>query len=479
MLEWAAVTTQKARTIYTITLLFIDAGLIVVSFVLAYWLRAAIPWPSPLANQSSLGQYAGLMAVQVLSIVTVLFFYRQYYIPRATSRVDQFYATFAAVSIGMMMAVAISTFIFKNNVFEVDYSRAMIIYAWVLTIVFITVGRWIHQLLRDWLRDHGWGRDRLLVVGTGEIARAILQRIQWSPQLGYDLVGLVNGEEDVRTILDVPVIGTVEELPTLIDRLHIDEVMIAVPEKGHREVMRIISYCDRERVSIKVFPDIFQFIATEVTIDDLGGLPLLSVRDFALRGYLLIFKRLLDMLGAVVGLILLSPLMLLVALAIKLESPGPVFFVQERMGLDGRPFRMIKFRSMRNDAERDGPGWTTRNDPRQTRMGTFLRKIDVDELPQFINVLLGEMSLVGPRPEQPYYVRIFREQVPRYMERHREKAGMTGWAQVNGLRGDTSINERTKFDIWYSENWSILLDIKILVRTIWHIVTRASAQFQR
>jgi exopolysaccharide biosynthesis polyprenyl glycosylphosphotransferase len=175
-----------------------------------------------------------------------------------------------------------------------------------------------------------------------------------------------------------------------------------------------------------------------------------------------------------VGLIFLSPILLLVAIAIKLESPGPVFFVQERMGLDGKPFPVIKFRSMRSDAEKDGPGWTVSNDPRQTRLGTFLRKIDVDEMPQLINVLLGEMSLVGPRPEQPYYVNMFRQNVPRYMERHREKAGMTGWAQVNGLRGDTSIVERTKYDLWYSENWSILLDIKILLRTVWQVISRAA-----
>jgi len=165
-------------------------------------------------------------------------------------------------------------------------------------------------------------------------------------------------------------------------------------------------------------------------------------------------------------------LMLLVAVAIKLESPGPVFFVQQRMGLDGKPFMMLKFRSMRRDAEKDGPGWTTENDPRQTKLGSFLRKIEVDELPNLINVLIGEMSLVGPRPEQAHYVEQFRKIVPRYMDRHREKGGMTGWAQVNGLRGDTSITERTKYDLWYSENWSILLDIKILLRTVWQIFER-------
>ncbi|MCB0031954.1 MAG: exopolysaccharide biosynthesis polyprenyl glycosylphosphotransferase, partial [Anaerolineales bacterium] len=213
-------------------------------------------------------------------------------------------------------------------------------------------------------------------------------------------------------------------------------------------------------------------ITSAASIDDLGGLPLVAVRDYTMRGYLLIAKRALDLAGAMVGLVFLSPLMLLVGLLIKLESPGPVFFIQDRMGLDGKPFKMIKFRSMRADAERNGPGWTVDNDPRQTRLGALLRKIEVDELPQFINVLLGEMSLVGPRPEQPHYVEQFRQVVPRYMERHREKAGMTGWAQVNGMRGDTSIEERTRYDIWYIENWSIFLDIKIVLRTIWQTLAR-------
>ncbi len=302
------------------------------------------------------------------------------------------------------------------------------------------------------------------------MAQIILQRIQWSPNLGYDLIGVVNGNSAEKEVSGVPVIGKPEDLPDLINELSIDEVIIAMPEEGHREVLRVISYCERGHVSIKVFPDFFQFIASEADIDDLGGLPLLSMRDYAMRGYLLIFKRIMDIAGALVGLIFFSPLMILTSIAVKLESPGPVFFIQERMGLDGNPFLMVKFRSMREDAEKGGPGWTTANDPRRTKLGSLLRKIEIDELPQFINVLLGEMSLVGPRPEQPYYVNLFRESVPRYMERHREKAGMTGWAQVNGMRGDTSIVERTKFDVWYTENWSILLDIKILVRTVWQII---------
>ena len=225
-------------------------------------------------------------------------------------------------------------------------------------------------------------------------------------------------------------------------------------------------------MAIKIFPDVFELVTSEATIDALGGLPLLSVRDYALRGYMRLFKRIIDLLGSGFGLIALSPMMLLTAVAIKIESPGPVFFVQERMGLDGKRFWMLKFRSMRKDAEEDGPGWTVDNDPRRTKLGSFLRKIEMDELPNLINVFLGEMSLVGPRPEQAHYVQQFRQTVPRYMERHREKGGMTGWAQINGLRGDTSIVERTKYDLWYSEHWSILLDIKIIIRTVWQIFDR-------
>jgi exopolysaccharide biosynthesis polyprenyl glycosylphosphotransferase len=196
------------------------------------------------------------------------------------------------------------------------------------------------------------------------------------------------------------------------------------------------------------------------------------VRDIALRGWKLSLKRGLDIFGSGLGLIVFSPLMLLTALLIRLESNGPVFHIQERMGLDGRSFPMIKFRSMRQDAERSGPGWTTPDDPRRTRLGTLMRRTNWDEMPQLINVLLGHMSLVGPRPERPVYVEGFKREIPRYMERHREKVGMTGWAQVNGLRGDTSIVERTLYDLWYVENWSLWLDLKIILRTILMVLLR-------
>jgi exopolysaccharide biosynthesis polyprenyl glycosylphosphotransferase len=263
----------------------------------------------------------------------------------------------------------------------------------------------------------------------------------------------------------VPVLGAQADLPRLLQEQRPQEVVIALPNASHDELLDVILACEAQRAVVRIFPDMFQIIASELTIDNMDGLPLLTVRDVALRGWKLSVKRLMDVAGSGLGLVLLSPLLLLVALAIKLESKGSVFYTQERVGLDGKPFQIVKFRSMRADAEKGGAGWTTQDDPRRTRIGALLRKLNIDEFPQLINVLLGDMSLVGPRPERPMYVEQFKQVVPRYMERHKEKAGMTGWAQVNGLRGDTSIVERTKYDLYYIENWSLLFDAKILLRT--------------
>jgi exopolysaccharide biosynthesis polyprenyl glycosylphosphotransferase len=270
----------------------------------------------------------------------------------------------------------------------------------------------------------------------------------------------------------VPVLGSQADLPALIDNYAIEQVIIADPDVQRDQLVDWVTLCQRGSVDIKVYPDMFAYMAGDLGVDDLDGMPLITVRDVALRGWRLSLKRGMDIFGASVGLIFFSPFLLLTALLVRLESPGSVFYTQERMGLDGKPFRMIKFRSMRQDAETGGVGWTVKDDPRVTRLGKFMRRTSWDELPQLINVLVGEMSLVGPRPERPVYVQEFRDRIPRYMERHREKAGMTGWAQVNGLRGDTSIAERTAFDLWYVENWSIWLDITIIIRTIVNIVLR-------
>jgi len=458
---------QRVRTLYIVSKIALDALMTLAAFVIAFQLRRLLPFPSQLQNAPGFAVYVPMMVVQVISVLAVFYFNKLYHVTRASSRLDELSSIIGAVSIGTMISVAISALTFKNTIFELDFPRAMVLYAWLLSVVLIALGREAHRRLWHRLRMHGFGRYRVLVVGSGESARAIIQKIQWSPYLGYELVGVVNGHEPPGEVAGVQVLGKADDLPAIIEKYDIQEVIIAPPEGTSRhEIVRLVSLSQRGSVAIKIFPDMFEFVTTGVSIDDLGGLPLLNVRDIQLRGWRLSLKRAMDLIGASIGLVLLSPFMLLMALLIKLDSPGPVFYYQERMGLDGRPFQMFKFRSMRQDAEEDGPGWTTKDDPRRTRIGALLRSKNIDELPQLINVLLGDMSLVGPRPERPIYVEKFRNSIPRYMERHREKAGMTGWAQVNGLRGDTSIAERTKYDLWYVENWSLWLDIKIIVRTI-------------
>ncbi len=468
---------SQIRTLFTVALVLNDALMTTCAFVLAYYLRAWLPWPNPAINLSPLREYTGMMVIQVITIVSVFFFYRLYHQIRAASRVDEFYSLFGAVSIGTMISIATSSLLFKNSILDLDFSRAMIIYAWVFTLTLVTLGRVVYHTLRSRTQARGVGQDRVIIVGTGDVGQMIVQKIRCAPWLGYDVVGFVtrNGAHRSHNVLGVPVLGHTDDLSRIIDEHAVNEVIIALPEATHQEILSVIARCDRSTISIKVFPDVFQFIAGQVGIDDLGGLPLLSVRDVAMRGWKLTLKRAMDVVGSAFGLIFLSPFMLLTALLIKLESPGPVFYAQERMGLDAKPFMMIKFRSMRQDAEKNGPGWTTPGDPRRTRLGALLRRLNIDELPQLINVLVGDMSLVGPRPERPVYVEQFKKSIPRYMDRHREKAGMAGWAQVNGLRGDTSITERTKYDLWYIENWSLLLDIRILVRMLLRFFTDRNA----
>jgi exopolysaccharide biosynthesis polyprenyl glycosylphosphotransferase len=451
---------QRVSWLFTLSLVATDAIMAGLAFALAYWLRLQ----SEYEQIAPFSDYWGMMLIHVTIVILVLFFYRLYHRQRATSHIDEFYAIFGAASVGTIVAIAFISLIFKN---ELDYPRLMMVYAWVLTILLVWLGRVVHARLQWSLQSRGFNEARLVIVGAGEVGRMILQKIRQSPGLGYTVVGFVDDRNPPSNVLGVDVLGTTNDLPRLIEAHRVDEVVIAMPEASHEEILSIITRCEREKVSIKVFPDVFQIMASEVSIGDLNGLPLLTVRDIALRGWRLALKRAVDILGSAVSLVIFSPIMMLVAILVKLDSPGSVFFAQERMGLDAKPFMMLKFRSMRRDAEaQTGPVWATEDDPRRTRIGTFMRRFSIDELPQLINVLIGDMSLVGPRPERPVFVEQFKKSIPRYSDRHKEKAGMTGWAQVNGLRGDTSVIERTKYDVWYIENWSILLDFKILLRTV-------------
>jgi exopolysaccharide biosynthesis polyprenyl glycosylphosphotransferase len=305
----------------------------------------------------------------------------------------------------------------------------------------------------------------------------IMNQIRRFPRLGYRVVGLLDEERPVGSELEgVPVLGRPEEVAEVAEREAVDEVIIAL-QAPYQRVLEVVSRCSDLPVQIKVYPDAFQVVTrNEITIGDLNGLPLATILNPALSGFNRFVKRAMDLTISLLVLVLGAPLFFLIALLIKLDSPGPVLFIQERVGLDGQSFHCIKFRTMYTGAEeRTGPVWAAPDDPRVTRIGRFLRRHSLDELPQFINVLLGEMSVVGPRAERPVFVEQFSQMVPGYMRRHKEKVGITGWAQVNGLRGDTSIEERTNYDLYYVENWSIAFDLKIMLRTIWEMLRGTSS----
>ncbi|NUQ37025.1 MAG: undecaprenyl-phosphate glucose phosphotransferase [Caldilineales bacterium] len=421
--------------------------------------------------------YAPFLFLLITAMVVVFYFSRQYHRRRAASLIDSITALGWPITTAMLIALASLAFFFQTELKfdQLQYPRGLLALTWLAALLFIPLGRLLLTRVITFLLAHGYGRDRVLVVGSGEVGRMLVQKLKSASGVAHEVIGYVDAEGSAAGIGDIPLLGRPADLPAIIENYAIDEVVIGLPEASHRQIVHLIALCEREKVSIKVFPDVFQIMAAEVTVSDLAGLPLLTVRDVALTGWRLSLKRGFDLFFGALGLILLSPLMLLIALLIKLESPGPVFYIQERMGLDARPFPMLKFRSMRTDAEAHGPGWTTADDPRKTKLGAILRRISIDELPQLINVIRGDMSLVGPRPERPVYVEQFRQYIPRYMDRHREKAGLTGWAQVNGLRGDTSIVERTKYDLWYIENWSLWLDFKICLRTLFRMLGERNA----
>ncbi len=459
---------KGTRIWFAISLMVTDMVMSALAFFVAYRIRLTTQGP----EIGPFRDYLLPALIQSGAILTVFFFYKFYHRRRAAALMDEAYRLVGAVSGATLITIAFISFVLRETL---QYQRSMIVLAWGAGIVLIILGRALHGRVQRILQSRGIGAERVLIVGTGEVGRMVLQKFQQTPGLGYHVIGFIeaaaaDAQPTAAKVMNLPVLGAVGDLPKIIAEQDVSEVIIGLPEASHEELVGIVSQCEREKVSIRVFPDVFQIMASEVTISDLAGLPLLTIRDVALRGWKLTLKRIVDLLFSSAFLTATSPLMMLTAILVKLDSPGPVFFVQERMGLDAKPFKMLKFRSMRVDAEANGPGWTTANDPRRTRVGTFIRKTSIDEFPQFINVLMGDMSIVGPRPEQPAYVEQFRLSIPRYMERHREKAGVTGWAQINGLRGDTSIAERTKYDLWYIENWSLWLDLKIILRTAFKAV---------
>ena len=392
-----------------------------------------------------------------------------YTLRRGVSRIDEIFKIAVAVALSMFGVIVGNSLLPQ----PIPFTPLVIAICWAAAVVATSVERLFYRTSLYALRRRGFDMRRVVIVGAREPGQVIAATIKRSPELGYRVQGFLSDTMPVGQLVHgIPVLGHTASLGRVVRATQADEVIIALSGRSSNEVLEIVSLAEDEAVEIKIYPDAYQLIiSSDLTVGDLSGLPLLPVKNVALDNPInRALKRLLDLLVAWAVLLFGSPIMLLIALLIKLESPGPVFFVQSRVGLDGGAFPTIKFRTMRLDAP-DLGNWTIENDPRVTTIGLFLRRYSLDELPQFINVLRGEMSVVGPRPEQPRWVAEFSRNIPRYVRRHKQKAGITGWAQVNGLRGDTSIEERTRYDLYYVENWSLLFDLKIILKTAIGVVS--------
>lgn len=347
---------------------------------------------------------------------------------------------------------------------EVHFSRWTLIIFFLLNTAALGGKRILLRMLLRYYRQRGYNLKHVLIVGTGPMARRYLNKIRTNKELGYQAIGYVSDDADGWRGLVY--LGGYQDLNRILEKFSPDEVVAAIPAEDFTKTPLVISACEKAGVKLSIIPFYAEYMPTNPEFDDLDGLPLLNIRHIPLDNWGNAFmKRAMDIVGSLVLIVLTSPIMLIAAIGVRLSSPGPIIFSQERVGRNKKTFRMYKFRSMRVN-DRQDTGWSRDKDDRKTAFGSFIRKFSIDELPQFFNVLKGDMSLVGPRPEVPFYVEQFREEIPLYMVKHQVRPGITGWAQVNGLRGDTSIKDRIEHDIYYIEHWTVFFDIEILFMTL-------------
>jgi Undecaprenyl-phosphate glucose phosphotransferase len=441
-----------------------DVSVIVAAWLAAYWLRFYFG-PSPDDDVlPTFETYAALAPLAAALWVAVFDSMHVYESRRTVGFWDELQRILRAHGLSLLYFVALTYLIGHYK-----YSRLVMIYFAVTSALAIALSRRVIRSTLRKIRLHGYNLRHVLVIGDGPAAVKLISRFKRFPELGIRAAGVVTAAgSPTRFVCGRPVLGHFADLRNIIHRYGIDEVVIALRHEHQEYVARSLEMLKDETVAVRLVPDVYSYVTLGCEVEQIEGLPVVRLNDSPLVGGSALAKRVTDATLSLVGMIVLSPLLLLIAMLVKLTSRGSVLYRQERMGLDGRTFSMLKFRSMRADAEAStGPVWAQAQDDRRTWFGTVLRKTSLDELPQLWNVLVGDMSLVGPRPERPALIQKFRGEIPHYMLRHKVKSGITGWAQVNGWRGNTSLNRRIECDLFYIRNWSYSLDLKILTMTLW------------
>ena len=441
-----------------------DAFLIGASFILAYYIKFYILEDGPGIGVLPVADYYMLLPFMVPGYM-FLYYRCNVYSPKRTTRNRyEIYSILQANTLGMAALIIILYMIIR----EINFARSVMAIFYVLNIFLTACSRVILRKTLRTMRSKGYNLKHILVVGYSRAAEEYIDRIQDNPQWGYVACGILDDHVPAGTIYrGVKVLGTLGNLEIILPENKLDEIAITLSLKDYDYLEGIVHTCEKSGVHTKFIPDYNSLIPSKPYTEDLMGLPVINIRYVPLTNTgNIVMKRIMDIVGSLFGIIITSPIMLVCAILVKLTSSGPVIFKQERVGLHNKPFYMYKFRSMAVlPAKEEKKAWTVRNDPRVTTVGKILRKTSLDELPQLFNILKGDMSLVGPRPERPLFVEKFKEEIPRYMVKHQVRPGLTGWAQVNGLRGDTSIRKRIEYDLYYIENWTIGFDIKIILMT--------------
>jgi Undecaprenyl-phosphate glucose phosphotransferase len=461
----------RSRQLFATAMFALDGLLVAAAWLLAYWLRfTGLRLDAPLGIPP-LRTYLWAMAVLLPTALLVLRSFRLYRSAR-TARLGQ-----ELLSLAQAFAVTASLAALGSYLVRGELSRLVIVIFYFTALAIFYAERAALRIVLRAMRRSGHNLRHVLIVGRGQQAEQLIAKIRAHRDFGLSIRGLVapDAQSIGLDVAGVPVIGAVEDLPRLAGHDGADIIYLALARSEWQAEERALQLLSDTTAAVRIVPDLSQAYRLNPSVEDFDGMPVVLVTESPEQGWNAVIKRTFDVAGAGAGLVFASPVLLLLALLVRFDSPGPVFYLQERVGLNGRRFRMIKFRSMRVDAQSDGGNWTTANDPRRTKLGATLRKLSLDELPQLWNVLVGDMSLVGPRPEQPEHVGRFRASIPRYMLRHHVRAGMTGWAQVNGLRGDTPLEQRIAYDLYYIEHWSLLFDLRILWLTLGRVFRDANA----
>lgn len=457
---------RENQRIFNAILILLDILVILLSLVLAYYVRFKTTIFGPLGGSLPFFDYFLFTILCIIPTYLLLYYFFGLYKP-FRNKSSIFSGAEDIIKSDVMAFIILVAILFVIK--QPNFSRIMLFLLSLFGIFFAIIERALVVLVLRFMRVNNHNLKHMLIIGDNELAFTFAKKIKSRTYLGYNIAGFLGRKEHLgKTFEGIKFIGTFNDLPAVLKTHKFDRVVIAIPLKYYYHLNEIVDACEEEGIKAEIIPDYYKYLPARPSVDMLDDLPIINIRYVPLDDAFNKFKKTIeDYFVAIVAIIITSPIMLITAIAIKIESPGPVIFKQERIGYNGKPFMMYKFRSMKvQDENEEKSQWTTKDDPRKTRVGSFIRRMSIDELPQFFNVLKREMSVVGPRPERPYFVEKFKKEIPKYMVKHQVRPGLTGLAQVHGYRGNTSITKRIEYDIRYVENWSLSLDIKIMFMTV-------------